>query len=95
MSKPIENTGFTPPADRSLGGQRRNLALAELIASITLAIATIVVVTVVSAGVARANVADGVIGHEVSVFAVALLLGLVFIGMSGLSFAPGSRPKKR
>lgn len=88
MRRPIENTGFTPPADRGLGNERRNLALAELIASVALAIATIVVVTVVSAGVARANVADGVIGHEGSVFAVALLLGR-------LSFAPGSKPKRR
>ena len=95
MRTPIENTGFTPPTGRSLGGERRNLALAELIASIALAVATVVVATVVTAGIARADVADGVIGHEGSVFSLALLLGLIFIGMGGLSVVPTGRPKNR
>ena len=52
--------------------------------------------TVVTAGIARADVADGVIGNEGSVFAIALLLGLIFIGMGGLTVftLPGNRPKK-
>jgi hypothetical protein len=95
MRTPIEDTGFTPPTGRSLGGARRNLALAELIASVALAVATVVVATVVTAGIARADVADGIIGHEGSLFGVALLLGLVFIGMSGLSLVPGEKPKRR
>jgi len=95
MRAPIENTGFTPPAGRSLGGERRNVALTELIASIALAVATVVVATVVTAGIARAEVADGIIGHEGSLFGVALLLGLIFIGMSGLSFVPSDKPKRR
>jgi heme/copper-type cytochrome/quinol oxidase subunit 3 len=94
MRTPIENTGFTPPTGRSLSGERRSLALAELIASLALAVATVVVATVVTAGIARADVADGVIGHESSLFGVALLLGLAFIGMSGLSFVP-NKPKRR
>ena len=95
MRRSIVDAGFTPPADRSLGGERRTVVLAELVASIALAVATIVVATVVSTGIARANVADGVIGHEGSVFGLALLLGLIFIGMSGLSFLPDGKPKKR
>ena len=87
MRTSLENTGFTRPADR------RSAALAELIASAGLALATIVIATVLTVGVARANVADGVIGNEGSVFAIALVLGLAFIGMGGLTL-PGSRPKK-
>ena len=87
MRTPLENTGFTRRAER------RSVALAELIASAGLALATIVTAIVLTAGVARADVADGVIGNEGSVFAVALVLGLAFIGMGGLTL-PGSRPKK-
>jgi hypothetical protein len=95
MRKSIEDAGFAPPTGRRLGGTRRRLALAELIASVALAGGTAVVATVVTAGIARAEVAEGIIGHEGSLFGVALLLGLIFIGMSGLSFAPGNRPKRR
>jgi len=87
MRKPLETTGFTPPAER------RSNAFAELIASAGLALATVVTATVVMAGVARAEVVDGVIGNEGSVFAIALVLGLAFIGIGGLTL-PGSRPKK-
>jgi hypothetical protein len=87
MRTSLENTGFTPPAER------RSPAIAELIATAGLAIATIVTATVLTAGVARADVADGVIGNEGSLFAVALLLGLAFIGIGGLTL-PGSRPKR-
>jgi hypothetical protein len=95
MRNPVENAGFAPPSDRKLGRERRSAALAALIASLALALSTILVATVVSAGIANAGVADGVIGHEGSVFGVALLLGLIFIGMSGLSILPGSKAKKR
>jgi heme/copper-type cytochrome/quinol oxidase subunit 3 len=94
MRKPIEDTGFTPSAEHPLGTERRTIALAELVAIATLALSTIVVATVVSAGIAHANVADGVIGHEGSLFGIALLLGLIFIGVSGVSVLPGRRPKK-
>jgi len=89
MRTSIEDTGFAPPLSR----ERSRRALAELIASAGLSLATAVAAIVVTAGVARAEVADGVIGNEGSVFAIALLLGLVFIGMSGLPLT-GSRPKK-
>jgi len=89
MRTPIENTGFTPPPPAN----GPSAAFAELIASAGLALATVVTVTVVTVGVARASVADGVIGNEGSVFAIALVLGLAFIGIGGLSL-PGSRPKR-
>jgi hypothetical protein len=93
MRKPLDPSGFTPPPDHPLGGERRRVALAELVASAALALSTIVVATVVSVGIAHANVVDGVIGHEVDVFAGALLLGLLFIGLGGLT-PFGGRPKK-
>jgi uncharacterized membrane protein YphA (DoxX/SURF4 family) len=94
MHKPIDHSGFIPPPDHPLGRERRSAALAELVAIAALTLSTIVVVTVVSAGIAHANPVDGVIGNEGSLFGIALLLGLMFIGIGGLSL-PGSRVKKR
>ncbi len=85
MRNPTDNTGFTACSGRALGDERRTLAFAELIATIGLALGTIVAATVVSVGIACANVAGNVIDHEGSLFAVALLLGLIFIGMGGLT----------
>ncbi|HEY0223615.1 MAG TPA: hypothetical protein VGC38_03795 [Pseudolabrys sp.] len=84
----IEDSGFTAPAGHSLGQERRTGALAAVIASAALAVSTIVAATVVTVGMARASVADGVIDNEGSLFAVALLLGLVFIGIGGFAFLP-------
>ena len=89
MNAAPDNTGFAPPAS----GARRDPVVAELIASAGLALATIVTAIVVTAGVAHAGVADSVIGNEGGIFAVALLLGIAFIGMGGLTLS-GSRPKR-
>jgi hypothetical protein len=97
MRKPIETTGFTPPSGHALGRVRRTVALAQLLATVGLALSTIVAVTVVSIGVARASVGGNVIDNEGSVFTVALVLGVVlFIAMGGLTAftLPGHRPKK-
>jgi hypothetical protein len=83
-----ENTGFAPPVSGV-----RNPAVAELVATAGLALATIVTAIAVTAGVAHADVADSVIGNEGSIFAVALLLGLAFIGVGGLTLSD-SRPKR-
>ncbi|MEJ2378839.1 MAG: hypothetical protein P8Y71_26790 [Pseudolabrys sp.] len=95
MRDRVDHTGFTPPASRKLGGEGRTAALAELIAGAALALSTIVVATVVTVGIANAGVADGVVGHEGSVFGIALLLGLAFIGIGGLSLTPGRKPNRR
>lgn len=95
MRKHLESTGFTPPSDRALGRERRTVACAELIASIGLALGTLIAVTVVSVGIARADVAGDVIDHEGSLFAVALMLGLIFIAMGGLTVLTLSRDKPR
>ena len=85
MRSPLDGTGFTAPPDRALGHERRRVAVASLIASAALVFATVVVATVVSVGIARADVASNVIDNEGGLFAVALLLGLLFIGMGGLT----------
>lgn len=95
MRNNIEGTGFIAPAGHALGQERRSVALAALIASAALTISTIVAATVVSVGIARASVADRVIDNEGSLFALALVLGLLFIGMGGLTILtlPGHKPK--
>ncbi len=96
MRENIKSAGFSPPTDRALGSERRTMAAAELIASIGLAVSTLIAATVVSIGIARADVASNVIDNESGVFALALLLGLLFIGMGGLTFLslPHHRHKK-
>lgn len=91
MPKPAETAGFRPPAQRTLGRERRSVALAELVATAGLALSTIVVVTVVSVGIARASVIDGVIDNEGGLFGVAMLLGLAFFGIGALSILQGGK----
>ncbi len=85
MRKPIGSAGFTPPAHRKLGTEHRTAAIAEFIASIGLALCTLIAATVVSVGIARADVVSSVMDNEGGVFAIALLLGLLFIGMGGVT----------
>jgi len=96
MRNTASNSGFAAPAGRALGNERRSAVLAELIATVVLALSTIVAVTAVSVGIACANVAGNVIDNEGSLFTIALLLGLIFIAMGGLTVftLPGHRPKK-
>jgi heme/copper-type cytochrome/quinol oxidase subunit 3 len=88
MWKCTESTGFTPPLTRRLGRERRTVALAELVASMGLAVATVIVATAVTVGIARADAATNVIDQESSLFAIALLLGLAFIAIGGLAVLP-------
>jgi uncharacterized membrane protein YphA (DoxX/SURF4 family) len=76
-----------------IGRERRRVALAALIASAALAVSTIVAATVVSVGIARAGAVDGVIDNEGSLFAVALVLGLLFIGIGSFGLS-GRRPRR-
>jgi hypothetical protein len=96
MRMHIESLGFKPPADRSLGIEHRTAAIAQLVAGIALALCTLIAVTAVSVGIARADVIGNVIDNESSLFAIALLLGLLFIGLGGLTILslPHGRQKK-
>lgn len=95
MPKHIDTTGFTPPTDRSLGRERRTVMLAELIASVGLALCTLVAATVVSVGIARADAAGNVLDNEGSLFVIALVLGLLFVVMGGFAALPHSLRKSR
>jgi len=85
MRKFVKPAGFMAPAHRVLGREHRTTLFAELIASISLVLSTLVAATAVSVGIARADVASSVIDNESGLFAIALLLGVLFIGMGGLT----------
>ncbi|HMF26749.1 MAG TPA: hypothetical protein VKG24_32175 [Pseudolabrys sp.] len=85
MRKSLKSAGFMPPANRTLGSGHRTAAVAQLIASMALAVSTAVAATVVSIGIAKADVVSNVIDNEGGLFAIALVLGLLFIGMGGLT----------
>ena len=94
MRHPVQTTGFAA-RPRKLGRERRTAAVAELIATVVLGIGTLVAATAVTVGFAHAEVADSVIGHEGSLFAVALVLGLLFAGMGGLTvLSLSERPRR-
>jgi hypothetical protein len=90
VMKHIEQTGFAPPPERVLGDERRTLAFAQLIATAALTLCTAIAAIVVTVGIARADVGTA-IGDDGSVFAIALMLGIVFIGIGGLGSVPRGR----
>lgn len=87
----IDQAGFAPPAARTLGEERRTLALAELIATIGLFLGTAIAAIVVSAGIARA--ASGEVVVRDGTFIHVLLFGLLVIGLLSLFYPP--RRKRR
>ena len=95
MRKHTQFAGFTSPAGHTLGGERRTAVFAELVATIGLALSILVAATVVSIGVARADVATNVIDNEGGLFAIALLLGVLFIGMGGLTVLSLPHPRHK
>jgi hypothetical protein len=95
MCKHIKSAGFSSPADRALGSERRTSVFAELVATVGLALSILVAATAVSIGVARADVATNVIDNEGGLFAIALLLGLLFIGMGGLTALSLPHPRHK
>ena len=97
MKQSIHDPGFAPPVERERGHERLSAAVAELVASAALALSTLAVATVVSIGMARANPAGAIIDNEGGLFAVALLLGLVFAGMGGITLLmlSAGRPPRR
>ena len=85
MRKLVKSTGFAAPQGRTPNGQTRML---ELAAVAGLVVSTVVALTAITVGVAHAGVADGVIDNEGSLFTVALVLGLLFVAIGGLSLLP-------
>ncbi|HZP69501.1 MAG TPA: hypothetical protein VFB29_06105 [Pseudolabrys sp.] len=83
------------PASRTSDDDRPGAIFAQLAASIGLAVCTLVAATIVSIGMARADVATSVIDNESGLFAIALLLGLLFIGLSGLTALSLPHPRHK
>ena len=89
-----EDAGFSPSAGRKLGHERRTVAVAQAVTTFGLALCTFVALFIVSIEIARANMAAAqIIDNEGSIFALALVLGLLFVVMGGLSFL--SLPHRR
>jgi hypothetical protein len=88
MRNRLDNNGFSPPAGATLHVERSRAALAELVTIAALAASTLLVATVVSVGIARADVGSGVIDQDGSVFTIALVLGVLFIGIGGFAILP-------
>lgn len=93
MRTRIENNGFSPPAGRPLGKEHRTAMFAQLVATVALTLATLVAATVVSVGIAHADVVEGMAGDEGNLFAVAMLLGLVFVAICKM--LPNGESRKR
>jgi len=95
MRKHIKFAGFMPPTERKLGTEQHRSAFAALLASLALVLSTIIAATAVSIGIARADVAGNVIDNEGSLFAIALVLGLLFIGVGGLTILSMPHPRQK
>ena len=85
----IRSTGFAAPNGPS--GQTHFI---ELAAVAGLVLSMVVALTAITVGVAHASVADGIVGNESGVFTIALVLGLLFIGIGGLSLLPPRRARR-
>jgi hypothetical protein len=93
MSKDLtDQVGFAPPTARRRAVRRR-FALAELIATIALAVCLVVALTVVSIGMARADALTAVAEPDSARLALAITLGVIMIAMGGITVlvtrAPG------
>ncbi|RDV03330.1 hypothetical protein [Undibacter mobilis] len=92
MRKHRKVEGFRGPADPDAPGvEARRVVLAELAAIAGLTVATLIAATAVSVGIARASALDGVIDNDGGLFTIALILGLAFLAVGGLSLLPGVR----
>ena len=86
-------SGFSARTARKLDRKGRSATFAELVATLGLALSILVAATVVSAGIARADVGMNIIDNESGFFAIALIIGLAFAAMGGLTILhlPGDK----
>jgi len=91
MTAPV---GFARPCGRDRPTRHR-FAVLQLVASLTLALSTAITATVVTIGYARADALNFVADADGGPMGVALLLGLLFAGMGGLTalMALGRMPR--
>ena len=83
-NKVTASVGFARPRSSDRPTSHR-VAVLELVASVVLALSTLVAATVVTIGYARADVLHVAANADHGRFALALLLGLLFAGMGGLT----------
>ncbi|MBX6329175.1 MAG: hypothetical protein IRY89_11425 [Pseudolabrys sp.] len=95
MREPLEIAGFRPPIDDGPGRARRAAAFAALAATAGLAASTLVAAVALTIDVARAHAPESVVDNEGGLFGLALLLGLLFLAMTGLSLAPRDKHGER
>jgi len=92
MTAPV---GFARPSAGDKPTSHR-VAVLQLVASLALAVSTLVAATVVSIGYARADTLHTIMDASGGRLGVALLLGLLFAGMGGLTalMARGRLPRE-
>jgi hypothetical protein len=95
MSKEFTRTGTEQEACAASASKHRNIACVELLTTAALALSTAVAVTAVSIGIARADVLGAVAKGDSEPFAIALLIGLLFAAMGGLTARMGDAPQRR
>jgi hypothetical protein len=88
MREPVEIAGFRPPIDEGPARARRAAALALLATAAGLAASTLVAAAALSIDAARAHAPESVVDNESGLFGLALLLGLFFLAITGLSTSP-------
>jgi hypothetical protein len=89
------SVGFARPRGRDRP-TRHGVAVLQLVASLTLALSTAITATVVTIGYARADALNLVADADGGPMGVALLLGLLFAGIGGLTvlMARGRMPRE-
>jgi hypothetical protein len=75
--------------------QLKPVALAQLIATVTLALSTLVAATAVSIGLARADVVGDVASPDAAGLAAGGLVALWLVGMAGLVAARSAARRRR
>jgi hypothetical protein len=77
--------GFEQELRQARLRKRRSIAVVELITTASLALSTGVAIAAVSIGIARAGAIGSVIKGDSGLLAIALIIGLLFSAMGGLT----------
>jgi hypothetical protein len=85
MARVSDRVGFGHPILAKRGLRRRRVALAELVATVTLVISILVAVTVLSIGMVRADTLALFADKDGGRWALAVFLGLLIAGMGGIT----------
>jgi hypothetical protein len=84
MTELTGKVGFASPRTEQKFSKRRSAGI-ELLATVALAVSLLIAATAVSIGMARAQALGAVPHSDGTPLAIAVLLGLVFVSMGGLT----------